>query len=103
MNRVRAKYWVYCNRASGSAVRLARELGGRRIKRVGSKYRHKPGDIVINYGCSHVDKHVKVSYQQPEACHRATSKMATFDLLNRAGLPCPDWTTSKDQAQGWLV
>jgi glutathione synthase/RimK-type ligase-like ATP-grasp enzyme len=97
---MRAKFFVYCNRASSSAYRLAKALGGRRIKRVGSKYKQKKGDVVINYGCSDCGKIVP-TLQKPYSVKVATSKMATFDTLYAAGLPIPMYTKSKKQAQEW--
>jgi hypothetical protein len=97
---MRSKFFVYCNRASTSANRLAEALGGVRIKRVGSKYRQKKGDVVINYGCSDCGD-VVPTLQKPYSVHVASSKMATFDALHAAGLPIPMYTKSKKQAQEW--
>jgi len=43
------------NSASESAKKLAEALGAKRIKREGSRYKHKPGDRIINWGCSKID------------------------------------------------
>lgn len=97
---MRAKFFVYCNRPSSSAYRLAKALGGVRIKRVASKYKQKKGDVVINYGCSNCGK-IKPTLQQPYSVHVASSKMATFFALFAAGLPVPQSTQDKAVAQVW--
>jgi hypothetical protein len=99
---MRSKFFVYCNRASSSAYRLAKALGGRRIKRVGSKYKQKPGDVVINYGCSSTGNIVP-TLQKEYSCHVAISKMATYDTMVAAGLPCPMYTKNKELAASWLL
>jgi hypothetical protein len=98
---MRAKFFVYCNRASSSAYRLAKALGGRRIKRFNSKYKQKAGDVVINYGCSNTGR-IKPTLQKEYSCHVAISKMATFDAMLAARLPFPMYTKNKELAQKWL-
>jgi hypothetical protein len=98
---MRSKFFVYCNRASTSANRLAAALGGVRIKRVGSKYRQKKGDVVINYGCSDTGD-IQPTYQKAYSCHVAISKMATLNAMHHYGIAAPMWTKDKKLAQSWL-
>lgn len=98
---MKKRIFMYCNRASSSAARLANAIGATRIKRVGSKYRQKPDDIVINYGCSDCGD-IKPTIQPCHGVVRATSKMKTFTELKDAGIPVPEWTKDKELAQGWL-
>jgi glutathione synthase/RimK-type ligase-like ATP-grasp enzyme len=79
---------------------LAKALGGRRIKPVGSKYRQKKGDVVINYGCSDCGN-ILPTIQKPYSVKVASSKMATFDALFAAGVPVPMYTKNKELAQSW--
>jgi glutathione synthase/RimK-type ligase-like ATP-grasp enzyme len=42
------------NQASESAKKLAQAMGAKRIKRENSRYKYKPGDRIINWGCSEI-------------------------------------------------
>jgi hypothetical protein len=98
---MRAKFFVFCNRASTSANLLAQALDGVRIKRVGSKYRQKPGDVVINYGCTEIPNGIIPTYNKPNAVSVACSKMQTFDALEKVGIQFPSYTTNQVEAQEW--
>jgi hypothetical protein len=99
---MRSKFFVYCNRSSASAALLAKALGGRRIKPVGSKYRQKRGDVVINYGCTNCGN-ILPTFQKPYSVKVASSKMATFDALYAAGISVPMYTKNKELAKSWLL
>lgn len=94
------RFYMYCNRASTSGRALIKGLGGKKIKNVGTKYRYRPGDAVINWGCSHTP--LDIPYiNPPRAVALACSKTRTFEALTRAGIPCPSYTTDLATALAW--
>lgn len=65
--------------------------------------------LVLNYGRSEYpvwfmearERGVKF-INTPEAVARSVNKITTLDLLSKAGVPCLESTTSRDEAQDWL-
>jgi hypothetical protein len=96
-----ARIYVYpYNQASKSARLLRDELNGWTILREHSRYRHRNGNVVINWGCSG-NVPVQVSYNQPEAVAIATHKLRTFTAFARYNVPHPEVTQSIAIAQEW--
>lgn len=99
-NRKQIKFWIRPFGPSDTASALADELGGRRLKLEGSTYRKKNGHVLINWGGT---KPLAWScLNKPEAVRVATSKVATFEVLGKVGVPVPEWTHAKEDAQKWL-
>lgn len=86
--------------ASTSALHLSRGLQGKRIKKQGSRYRYRPGHIVINWGNT-IPFEGRVSYNQPVAVSRAVNKIKTFQILKREGVPTLEWTYDVEEARRW--
>lgn len=84
---------------SRSAKALADALGGKVLKREGSKYIRKPGDVVINWGdskagtlsCLNLGGNVEL----------ASNKHQAFLKLREAGVPVPAFTSDKSSVD-WV-
>lgn len=96
---------IYPYKVGSASVRKLKEaLSALIIKTEGSKYRYKDTDLVINWGNSHrsdVLEGVPV-LNEPEAVALATNKLMTFEALDDADVSHVPYTTSREQAQGWL-
>jgi glutathione synthase/RimK-type ligase-like ATP-grasp enzyme len=59
--------------------------------------------ILINWGNSepYPYKNCRV-INNPEAVALASNKIRTFNYWSNAGVSCPEWTTSFDQAESWV-
>lgn len=98
-------YKIGSQSAKQLALALTQRLGlkVRRVRHDG-KYHPKLRSLVVNYGSSlrphwgHNGKWLN----PPEACARAGNKLSAFQAFKAAGLSCPDWTTDRAVAQGWL-
>lgn len=96
------------NPRSASARALSRELGVLRLKQ-DTKFSPRCGDLIINWGHS-------ARYGLPGrfwmGCvqwlnfptHVATArdKLATFEVLQKAGVPTVEWTTDPGEAWSWV-
>jgi D-alanine-D-alanine ligase-like ATP-grasp enzyme len=82
---------------SKSAKLLADVLGGRVLRKVGSKYRYREGDLIINWGggdCPFTGRGVA---NQPNAIEPASNKLKCFNLMKEAGVSIPRfWTRRED-------
>ena len=81
---------------SKSAKALAEALGGKVLKHVGSKYRPKAGDTVVNWGSA-----VDMARFGPATVlnvdvTKAQCKLASFRALNQAGVRVPTFSTRKE-------
>lgn len=88
---------------SASAKALAEALGGKVLKLVGSKFKPKPGDIIINWGNTKLQtgvglvQPVHVRYNgDPFWLNQATNKLKFFDLVKDAGITPRFWTKKED-------
>lgn len=62
--------------------------------------KHGDFDLIINWGNS--ERRFNGRYiNQPEAVALACDKRASLECLEKAGVPVPMWTTSRDCAQEW--
>lgn len=86
------------NPASEGAKALARAMGIRRIRHHNSKYRARPGDVLINWGSSTWPRGLygKGMINTPPCVSAASHKLQTFKFLQKDGIPIPEWTTDKD-------
>jgi glutathione synthase/RimK-type ligase-like ATP-grasp enzyme len=88
---------------SRSAKALANELGCRVLKKVGSKYRRREGDLIINWGAGDSPfKGAKVA-NQPESIINASNKLTCFKLLKDSGVRTPDFTEDQEEAERWAA
>ena len=82
---------------SRSAMALAEALGGRVLKRQGSAYRFREGDLVINWGSSDCPFKGRGVVNQPGTIEPASNKLKCFRLMEEAGVSIPRfWTRKQD-------
>lgn len=101
MNRV--KIYPY-KMGSKSAKALARTLGSLRIRDT-SNIRRK--HVVINWGSSKVPEwnsspSVYKILNEPTNVSNAINKLRCFEILQRNGIPCLEFTTNQSEALDWL-
>lgn len=84
---------------SQSAKALAKALGVKRLI-PGGGYRPKQFVNILNWGNSGAFTHGRM-LNNGEAIRNASNKLAAFRLFKDAGLPTPEFTTSKDEATKW--
>lgn len=95
------------NLSSESAKFLATTLRGKRI-RVDGSYRYKRGDLIVNWGNSHVPRWATAQalvhmLNKPQYVALASDKIQTFRILTEAGIDnIPLWTTNIETARGWF-
>lgn len=90
---------------STSAKVLAVSLGGKVLKKAGSKYRPKRGDVVINWGSSNVPNFAPATTLNANV-EVAQCKLATFKALSVAGVRVPQFVEDKNVVavtQHWPV
>ncbi len=97
---MKKRFYLYCGRSSNGGRDLIKGLNGKRIKNVGSKYRYRNGDIVINWGSTHTPFDIPY-INPPRAVAIACSKTRTFETLKQAGIPVPDCTGDPNTALAW--
>ncbi len=77
---------------SKSAKTLAEALGGKVLKHVGSKYKPRAGDLVINWGSSDLPAFGGATTLNPSAAIKvAACKLASFVKLDEAGVRVPEY------------
>lgn len=81
---------------SRSAKALAEACDGRVLKRVGSKYRFREGDLVINWGASDCLFKGRGVANQPDTIEPASNKLKCFQLMKEHGVSIPPFWTRKD-------
>lgn len=91
---------------SASAKALSEALGIKQLKQEGSRFRGKEGDIVINWGSSGAT-HPAFNgaarvLNNPNSVATATNKLESFRAFRAAGVNIPQFTNSRNTAQGWL-
>jgi glutathione synthase/RimK-type ligase-like ATP-grasp enzyme len=85
--------------------RLARAIGGKLLRNRGvSRYRDRPGDIIINWGCTDPAlfgwKYATI-LNSPAAVNVAVDKLAAFKVLTEAGVNMPLFTDELERACRW--
>lgn len=84
---------------SRSAKALATELGGRVLKLVGSTFKPKPDDVIINWGNTTVGAHPiggYYSYNPEIAVRHASNKLLFFNQMKDTGVIPKFWTKKED-------
>jgi len=86
------------NAGSRSARALADALGGRVLRAVGSTFRPRRDDVIINWGSSNdYDSGLASIINRPAAVATAANKLRSFEALRQAGVRIPDfWTSAQD-------
>ena len=79
---------------SRSALALAAALGGRVLKKEGSKYIRRPGDTIINWGDSSAGNLSCLNLAGNVA--KASNKLQAFAAFREAGVNVPAFTGDKD-------
>lgn len=80
---------------SCGAKELANALGARVLRRQGSKYRFREGDLVINWGARDCPFHGKGVANQPDTIEPAANKLTCFQMMKEAGVSIPRFWTNK--------
>lgn len=86
---------------STSARALAQALGARRIKHRNSRYRYRNGDVVINWGSTDHDQ--PFTLNNSHAVATASDKIQCLRTLSEAGIPVPNFTTSRQAAMAMIT
>jgi len=97
---MRVRIYPYSSR-SLSARSVARGLDGRVLKREGSLYQYRSGDVILNWGASATPSGLPVTFNQPHAVQVVCSKQRTYKALALGGVPTVEWTTSPEEAISW--
>lgn len=85
---------------SASAKVLANSLEGKVLKHVGSKFRPKRGDVVINWGAGAVPDFLPATVLNKDVTD-AQCKLRTFNKLKAAGVNIPPFCTEKKDAEAF--
>lgn len=92
MKRIR----IYAhNPGSRGAKALAEAVGGKVLRKVGSTYRQRPEDLVINWGASDCPFRGPRVANQPDNIGAASNKLTAFQMMKAAGVTVPDFWTSR--------
>lgn len=91
------------NTASEGGRNLAQALGIKRIKHEGSRFRGGPNKVVINWGASVLPGEVLKCriINRPEHVAVCSNKLWFFQKV-KDHAPIPEFTTSRQEALGWL-
>lgn len=81
---------------SRSAKAFADAIGGRVLRRQGSKYKFREGDLIINWGASDCPFKGKNVANQPGAIDPASNKLKCFQLMKEADVSIPKFWTRKE-------
>lgn len=89
---------------SRGARELRRALGVKAVRFVRTKFRPRPGDVVLNWGCAE-DPFPGAGVQwinNPASVARAQNKLLAYQDFLRAGVPHPTFTEDSAEAAQWL-
>lgn len=82
---------------SRGAKELAEACGGRVLRRQGSKYRFREGDLIINWGGQDCPFKGRGVANQPDTIEPAANKLTCFNLMKEAGVSIPRFWTNKNE------
>lgn len=90
------------------AALRARDVEVVRLRRVGSNFRGRAGDLIVNWGNSNIDLSGITGagslLNPPAAIRRASHKTTAFEAMRSAGnVPLVESTTRRQEAQAWLA
>lgn len=88
---------------SASAKALANALGGKRLLINGkSKYKHREGDVVINWGSS--TKYIEAPMlNEPQRVSVASNKLTFFEALENSAARLVPFTRDVSEVEQWLL
>jgi glutathione synthase/RimK-type ligase-like ATP-grasp enzyme len=89
--KIRIHPW---KQGSRSAKALATALGGKVLKKEGSKFVKRPGDVIINWGDSAAGNLSCLNLGGNVAT--ASNKLRAFEKFREAGVSIPEFATSKE-------
>lgn len=76
-----------------------------KVKRQGSSYVGRQGDLLVNYGASDMPESIigqATVLNHPSALANATNKLRAFERMSAAGIQTVEFTNSRNIAQGWV-
>lgn len=82
---------------SASAKALALALEGKVLKHVGSKYRPRAGDVIVNWGAARFPNFKPATTLNSDVTD-AQCKLATFKALSAAGVRTPEFVETRAEA-----
>lgn len=82
---------------SAGAKALALALDGKVLKHVGSKYRPRVGDVVVNWGAANPPQFAPATTLNSDVT-RAQCKLASFKAFSEAGVRVPKFVETKEEA-----
>lgn len=82
---------------SASAKALAVALEGKVLKHVGSQYRPRAGDVIVNWGAARFPNFRPATSLNADVTD-AQCKLATFKALSRAGVQTPQFVETRAEA-----
>lgn len=94
------KYWFRQYHFSDTVAELKNKLNAKVILQENSKYRKKPGHVLINWGSTQPFKY-KFDLNPPENVAIAAHKLETFRVLHAADVAIPKWTLNPEVAATW--
>jgi len=92
MNKIRV--YPY-KQGSKSAKSLAEALRAKVLKKVGSKYKQRPEDLIINWGAGDCPFKGPRIANQPDAITAASNKLTAFNKMKEANVSVPPFYTDK--------
>jgi glutathione synthase/RimK-type ligase-like ATP-grasp enzyme len=92
---MRIRIYSY-NQGSRSAKALSEALGGKVLKRVGSKYKQRPDDLIINWGAGDCPFKGRRVANQPEAIALAANKLTAFKKMEEHNVNMPAFYTKRE-------
>ena len=94
------KIYSYSNKSKGAKL-LSEALGAPLLKHVGSSYKPKWGDYVINWGRGKMFSPA-TTVNKPHNVAAAINKYSAFAHMSAAGVSIPPYTQSKSKVKEWL-
>jgi glutathione synthase/RimK-type ligase-like ATP-grasp enzyme len=87
---------------SNGCTELARAIGALRIRREKSRFKPSFNKLVVNWGVSRTDCANPHWINSPQAIALASNKLDALWAMHDKGVPVPEFTSSPDEATGWL-
>lgn len=89
--------------ASGAVGMLVEALGAAMLRRTGSTYRPRAGDLVVNWGSTECPSFAPARMlNNPDSVSRAVNKTTCLSILRTAQVPTVEWTQERSVAERWL-
>jgi hypothetical protein len=97
----RARLWFNSYAGNSKSLQVLRELGldFRIIRKRNSRYRKRPGDVVVGWGVG--NERVLNNLNMRPAQRKAVDKIETFRCFKEAGVSTVPWTENPEEACQW--